>query len=109
MSIEDVIEEIFGDIRDEHDDEYLTEQQLDKCNFILSARHEIDYLNEKYDLGLPEGEYDTLGGMIFEYYEDIPQINEVIEMRPFIITIFTIEENRIDKVKLTLVDTEELA
>jgi len=109
VSIEDVIEEIFGDIRDEHDDEYLTEQQLDKCNFILSARHEIDYLNEKYDLGLPEGEYDTLGGMIFEYYEDIPQINEVIEMRPFIITIFTIEENRIDKVKLTLVDTEELA
>ncbi|MDE0471992.1 MAG: hemolysin family protein [Ekhidna sp.] len=108
VSIEDVIEEIFGDIRDEHDDEYLTEQQLDENNFILSARHEIDYLNEKYDLGLPKGEYDTLGGMIFEYYEDIPQVNEVIEMPPFIITIFTMEENRIDKVKLTVANAEEL-
>ena len=108
VSIEDVIEEIFGDIRDEHDDEYLTEQQLDENNFILSARHEVDYLNEKYDLGLPKGEYDTLGGMIFEYHEDIPQVNEVIEMPPFIITIFTMEENRIDKVKLTVADAEEL-
>ncbi|MBC6427432.1 MAG: HlyC/CorC family transporter [Ekhidna sp.] len=109
VSIEDVIEEIFGDIRDEHDDESLTEQQLDESNFIFSARHEIDYLNEKYHLGLPVGEYDTLGGMIFEYHEDIPQINEVIEMLPFIITILTMEENRIDKVKLKRVHTEELA
>lgn len=108
VSIEDVIEEIFGDIRDEHDDEYLTEQQLDEHNFIFSARHEIDYLNDKYELGLPEGEYDTLGGLIFEYHEDIPDVNEVIEIPPFVITIFTMEENRIDKVKLTLINTEEL-
>ena len=108
VSIEDVIEEIFGDIRDEHDDKYLTEQKLDEHNFILSARHEIDYLNDKYDLSLPEGEYDTLGGLIFEYHEDIPAVNEVIEMPNFVITIFTMEENRIDKVKLTLVDSEEL-
>lgn len=108
VSIEDVIEEIFGDIRDEHDDKYLTEQQLDEHNFILSARHEIDYLNDKYELSLPEGEYDTLGGMIFEYHEDIPTVNEVIEMPPFVVTIFTMEENRIDKVKLTIQDTEEI-
>ncbi|MEO1253695.1 MAG: transporter associated domain-containing protein, partial [Bacteroidota bacterium] len=108
VSIEDVIEEIFGEIRDEHDDEYLTEQQLDEHNFIFSARHEIDYLNEKYELDLPEGEYDTLGGLIFAYHEDIPDVNEIIEIPPFVITIFTMEENRIDKVKLTLVKTEEL-
>lgn len=108
VSIEDVIEEIFGEIRDEHDDEYLTEQQLDEFNFIFSARHEIDYLNDKYELALPEGEYDTLGGLIFDYHEDIPEVNEVIEIHPFIITIFTMEENRIDKVKLTRINTEEL-
>ncbi|MEP0984522.1 hemolysin family protein [Ekhidna sp.] len=108
VSIEDVIEEIFGEIRDEHDDEYLTEQKLDEHNFIFSARHEIDYLNDEYKLSLPEGEYDTLGGLIFAYHEDIPEVNEVIEIPPFIITIFTMEENRIDKVKLTLINTEEL-
>lgn len=109
VSIEDVIEEIFGEIRDEHDDEYLTEQKLDEYNFIFSARHEIDYLNDEYNLALPEGEYDTLGGLIFAYHEDIPDVNEVIEIPPFIITIFTMEENRIDKVKLTLINTEEFA
>lgn len=108
VSIEDVMEEIFGEIRDEHDDEYLTEQQLDKHNYIFSARHEIDYLNDKYELELPEGEYDTLGGFIFAFHEDIPTVDEVIEIPPFVITIFTMEENRIDKVKLTLINTEEL-
>ncbi|NQZ76007.1 MAG: HlyC/CorC family transporter [Ekhidna sp.] len=107
VSIEDVMEEIFGEIRDEHDDEYLTEQQLDDLNYIFSARHEIDYLNDKYELALPDGEYDTLGGLIFEFHEDIPEVNEVIEIPPFIITVFTMEENRIDKVKLTVVHTEE--
>ncbi|MEM7298484.1 MAG: transporter associated domain-containing protein, partial [Bacteroidota bacterium] len=100
---------IFGEIRDEHDDEYLTEQKLDEHNFIFSARHEIDYLNDKYELDLPEGEYDTLGGLIFEFHEDIPNVDEVIEIPPFIITIYTMEENRIDKVKLTLINTEEFA
>lgn len=108
VSIEDVIEEIFGEIRDEHDDEYLTEQKLDEHNFIFSARHEIDYLNDKYELSLPEGEYDTLGGLIFEFHEDIPEVNEVIEIDPFVITIFTMEENRIDKVKLTKINKEVL-
>lgn len=109
VSIEDVMEEIFGEIRDEHDDEYLTEQKLDDSNYILSARHEIDYLNDKYELNLPKGEYDTLGGFIFEYHEDIPVVNETIDIPGFIITIITMEENRIDNVRLTVVHTEELA
>ncbi|MEP5613233.1 MAG: hemolysin family protein [Cyclobacteriaceae bacterium] len=109
VSIEDVIEEIFGEIRDEHDDEYLTEQKLDDSNYILSARHEIDYLNDKFELNLPEGEYDTLGGFIFEFHEDIPVVNETIDLPGFTITIITMEENRIDNVRLTLIQTEELA
>jgi CBS domain containing-hemolysin-like protein len=109
VSIEDVIEEIFGEIRDEHDDEYLTEQKIDHDNYIFSARHEIDYLNEKYPLNLPEGEYDTLGGFIFEFHEDIPEVNEIIEIPGFIFTIITMEENRIDNVKLTRIQTEEPA
>ncbi|RED98857.1 hemolysin family protein [Marinoscillum furvescens] len=107
VTMEDVIEEIFGEIRDEHDDEYLVEEQIDEHNFILSARHEVDYLNDKYDWNLPQGEYDTLGGLILAFHEDIPTVNEVILISPFHFTIFTMEENRIDKVKLTILDSEE--
>lgn len=107
VSIEDVIEEIFGDIQDEHDDEYLTEQKLDEHTYLLNARHEIDYLNDKYALNLPEGEYDTLGGLIFEVHKNIPDANEVIEIPPFAFTILTMQENRIDKIKLTLVNVKE--
>ncbi|MEQ8470122.1 MAG: hemolysin family protein [Marinoscillum sp.] len=107
VTMEDVIEEIFGEIRDEHDDEYLVEEEIDEHNFILSARHEVDYLNDKYDWELPTGEYDTLGGLILAFHEDIPTVNEAILIAPFHFTIFTMEENRIDKVKLTLLDKEE--
>ncbi|MEM9897020.1 MAG: hemolysin family protein [Bacteroidota bacterium] len=108
VSIEDVIEEIFGEIRDEHDDDFLTDQKIDDRNFVLSARHEIDYINDKYELGLPEGEYDTLGGLIFEVHEDIPEVNERIEIQPFLFTILTMEENRIDTIRLTVQNSEEV-
>ncbi|WP_421874686.1 hemolysin family protein [Marinoscillum sp.] len=107
VTMEDVIEEIFGEIRDEHDDEYLEEEQIDDHNYILSARHEVDYLNDKYNWELPVGEYDTLGGLILAFHEDIPSVNEAILIPPFHFTIFTMEENRIDKVKLTILDKEE--
>lgn len=107
ITMEDVIEEIFGEIRDEHDEEYLIEEQIDDSNFILSARHEVDYLNDKYGWALPVGDYDTLGGMILTFHEDIPQVNEVIEIAPFKFTIFTMEENRIDRVKLTISGIED--
>ncbi|CAN0217453.1 unnamed protein product, partial [Chrysoparadoxa australica] len=100
VTMEDVIEEIFGEIRDEHDDEYLVEEAIDENNFILSARHEIDYLNDKYDWELPDGDYDTLGGLILSIHEDIPQVDEEIDLPPFKFTIFTMEDNRIDKVKI---------
>lgn len=107
VTMEDVIEEIFGEIRDEHDDEYLIEEKIDEYNYILSARHEVDYLNDKYNWNLPDGDFDTLGGLILAYHEDIPQVDESILIQPFHFTIFTMEENRIDKVKLTLLDKED--
>lgn len=107
VTIEDIIEEIFGEIQDEHDDEYLTEESIDENNFILSARHEIDYLNDKYEWQLPFGDYDTLGGLILEFNENIPVKNEVIEIENFIFTIITLEDNRIDRVKMTLLNSED--
>ena len=107
VTIEDIIEEIFGEIQDEHDDEYLTEDTIDESNYILSARHEIDYLNDKYDWQLPKGDFDTLGGLILEYNENIPEKNEVIEIGHFVFTIITLEDNRIDRVKMTIINKED--
>lgn len=100
VTTEDLIEEIFGDIQDEHDEIDLIEQKIDANNYILSARLEIDYLNDKYGWNLPTGEYDTLGGLILSITEDIPEINEKIEAPPFTFVVLSIENNRINNVKL---------
>ncbi|MBX2961700.1 MAG: HlyC/CorC family transporter [Cyclobacteriaceae bacterium] len=105
VSMEDVIEEIFGEIEDEHDEDDLVEQQLDKTTWLLSARHEIDYLNDTYNWNLPVGEYETLGGLILSYREDLPQPGETIEMPPFTFTIQSTLDNRIDTLRLTLAKT----
>lgn len=107
VSMEDVIEEIFGEIRDEHDDEYLIEEKLSDGSYILSARHEVDYLNDKYDWGIPEGDYDTLGGLILAENENIPELNDIIDIDFFSFQIISKEENRIDRVKLSFKDSEE--
>lgn len=103
VTIEDVIEEIFGEIQDEHDKEVWVEKKIDENNFILSARHEIDYLNDKYEWSLPEDEYDTLGGLILHLNEDIPKPNQVLDYPPFVFTILSIQDRaRIDTVKVSL-------
>jgi CBS domain containing-hemolysin-like protein len=102
VTIEDIIEEIFGEIEDEHDEQDLVEHKLDDDSFLLSARHEIDYLNERYDWNLPLGEYDTLGGLILSVTEDIPSLNQDVIIKPFIFHIVSIEENRINLVKMSL-------
>jgi putative hemolysin len=101
VTIEDIIEEIFGEILDEHDEEDLLEQKLDENTYVLSARHEIDYLNDKYNFGLPEGEYETLGGLILSVTEDFPEVGAVVEFHECIFMIEHIENNRIDKIRLT--------
>ncbi len=102
VSIEDVIEEIFGEIKDEHDDEDLVEEKLGDNRFLLSARHEIDYLNDEYGWNIPEGEYDTLGGYILSETENIPSINDIIKVYPFEIKIVSMEDARIDNVLLSV-------
>jgi CBS domain containing-hemolysin-like protein len=100
VSIEDIIEEIFGEIQDEHDDEDLIEQQVGEDTYLLSARHEIDYLNETYQWHIPDGDYDTLGGYILSIHEDIPDLNEIIKIPPFVFTRTALQDNRIDEVKV---------
>lgn len=103
VSMEDVMEQIFGEIQDEYDDsEDWIEKQIDETTFVLSGRHEIDYLNEKYEWNLPEGDYETLGGMLISLYEDIPQENELITLAPFQFQILTTTDARIDTVKVMI-------
>jgi putative hemolysin len=102
VSIEDIIEEIFGEIQDEHDDEDWVEQQISETEFLLSARHEIDYLNDKYNWNLPIGEYETLGGLILSETEDLPNEGDTIELLPYVFTVQVMQGSRIDIVRLTI-------
>ncbi len=103
VSMEDVMEQIFGEIQDEFDDtEDWIEKRLDDHTYILSGRHEIDYLNEKYNWNLPEGDYETLGGMLIHLYEDIPAVNEIITLSAFQFQIMTVTDARIDTVKVLI-------
>jgi len=102
VTIEDIMEEIFGEIQDEHDEEDLLEKKIDENNYLLSARHEIDYLNDKYNFHLPEGDYETLGGLILSVAEDFPEKNASINFHEFIFTIESILNNRLDNIRLTI-------
>jgi len=107
VSMEDVIEEIFGDIEDEHDEDTLVEQRLDQYNYLLSARLEIDYLNDTYGWQLPEGEYETLGGLILALAEDFPKAGQVFSVPPYTFTIQSTLDTLIGTVKLTIEKPEE--
>ena len=101
VTIEDVIEEIFGDIEDEHDHEDLLEQQLGEDEYRFSARHEVDYLNAEYDLGLEESEdYETLGGLIIYHLENIPDAGTKVELDDWQMVVEQVSENRIDVVRI---------
>ncbi len=100
VSIEDIIEEIIGEIEDEHDTEVLLQEQVSENCYHLSARHEIDYLNEHYNWQLPAGEYETLGGLILSITENIPAEGETISFSHYRVKILAIEDNRIKSVEL---------
>ena len=102
VTMEDIIEEIFGEIEDEHDEQALIEQRVDENTFLFSARHEIDYLNKQYNLNFPAGDYDTLGGFILSITEELPEINQDIEIDQYKFHVVSMEENRIDLVRLTI-------
>jgi putative hemolysin len=107
VSMEDVIEEIFGEIEDEHDEDDSIEQKLNENTYLLSARLEIDYLNEMYGWHLPEGDYDTLSGLILSYTEDLPHDGDTIKIKPYTVIIQSTKENRIDTVRLIVDEDQE--
>jgi CBS domain containing-hemolysin-like protein len=101
VTMEDILEEIIGEIEDEHDTSELTEEKLNEYEYIFSARHEIDYLNEKYRLNIPESDdYETLAGLILFQYENIPKINDRINIKGFVIRILDASETRIELIHL---------
>lgn len=103
VTMEDIIEEIFGEIQDEHDVEDLIEEKVDPFSYILSARHEVEYLNDKYGWTLPEGDYETLGGLILEVNENIPNKGDVITIGDYMVTVLALENYRIDRVKFAII------
>ncbi len=103
MTVEDIVEELFGEIEDEHDTVVLTEEQLGDHRFLLSARLEVDHLNETYKINLPEAEtYETLGGLIVAYTEEIPEQNEVVDIEQFSFKIIEVSNTKINLVELKI-------
>jgi putative hemolysin len=100
VTLEDLMEEIFGEIEDEHDNSNFKEEKKGDNHFIFSARLEVDYLNEKYKLEIPEGDYETLAGFIVVSNEDIPQKDELVIIEDFEIKILQAEYNKLDLVEL---------
>ncbi len=101
ITMEDVVEEIFGEIEDEHDSEELIEEQYNESVFIFSGRQEIAYINSEYGLELPESdEYETLAGLIVTIDENIPNEGDIIEIEEFHFEILECSNSKIEKIKL---------
>ncbi|MFW2478293.1 MAG: hemolysin family protein [Sediminibacterium sp.] len=102
VTMEDLLEEIFGEIHDEYDVEEFVEKQLADDEFILSGRLELDYLKEKYNLEFPENDSETLSGYIIQKHESIPTLKETIIIDDYRFDILSVSETRIDTVKLKI-------
>ncbi len=103
VTIEDILEEIVGNIEDEHDINVLTEKVIGKNEYLLSGRIEIDYLNEKYHLNLPEeDDYETLAGMILFYHGSIPGNNDVIRIGNIVVKVLKATTTRLEMVNLKI-------
>ncbi|MGC6524971.1 MAG: hemolysin family protein [Flavobacteriaceae bacterium] len=101
LTVEDIVEELFGEIEDEHDSVALIEEQLGESSFLFSARLEVDYLNETYKLQLPEHEnYETLGGLIVHFTQEIPDQNQQINIENFQFTIQEVSNTKIELIAL---------
>jgi CBS domain containing-hemolysin-like protein len=103
VTMEDIMEEIFGEIEDEFDAEELVEKMVSPSEYIFSARLEIDYVNDKYKLGLPESnDYETLAGLILHNHENIPDTGDIIWVRNFRFDILQASGARIEQVRLII-------
>ena len=101
VSLEDIVEEIFGDIEDEHDSTKYVAKQTADGDYLLSARLEIDKVNEMFDLDLPESdEYMTIGGLILHEYQSFPKLNEVVKFDKYEFKIIKSTSRKIELVQL---------
>lgn len=105
ITVEDIIEELFGEIEDEHDNTALVEEIIKENHYRFSARLEVDYLNENYKLSLPEQEhYETLGGMIVNFIEGIPEAGDIVVVDKYQIKIIEVSKTKIDLVSIEISD-----
>jgi CBS domain containing-hemolysin-like protein len=101
MTVEDIVEELFGEIQDEHDPVVLIEEKLGENNYLFSARLEVDYLNETFKLDLPVGEnYETLGGYIVNHTEEIPPKDGIVQIDEFTFHIKEVSNTKIELVEV---------
>lgn len=108
VTSEDILEEIFGEIEDEHDTVYLIEKQVKENEFVISGRVELDDLNEKFDLHFPENEeYETLAGFILYHYESIPKINTTIDIGQYRFKILKATNTKIELVHIHILDNNQ--
>ena len=107
LTVEDIVEELFGKIEDEYDKVDHIENQIDKNNYNFSARLEVDYINKKYNLSLPESEfYETIGGLIAYNTGEIPRKGEKIEINQYVFTATKVTSKKIEEINLILRDEE---
>ncbi len=108
ITVEDIVEELFGEIEDEHDSSELIEYKVNDREFEFSARIEVDYVNETYDLELPENDaYETLGGLIVHHTENIPEAEEIVEIENYQFTIKEVSSSKIENIYLKVLFKEE--
>ena len=107
ITVEDIIEELFGEIEDEHDTIELIEEKIDDVNYKFSARLEVDYINEVYKLDLPDCEnYETLGGLIVDETEEIPHVNDQVQIGNYLFTILEVSTTKINLVSLKVIEED---
>ena len=105
ITIEDIIEELFGEIEDEHDSPKFLEKKLDLNSFLFSARLEVDYLNNKYKLQIPQSDqYETLGGFIVHNIQDIPTDGEVLKISNYKFIIREVTDTKIETLELKILN-----
>lgn len=108
ITVEDIVEELFGEIEDEHDTQEFLEEKINEHEFHFSARLEVDYLNEEYNLGIPKAEaYETLGGFIIDHLENIPEKDELVIIDTFQIKILNVSSSKIELVHFKILQNED--
>ena len=105
LTVEDIVEELFGEIEDEHDTDELVEEKVNDTEFVFSARLEVEYLNEEYALALPESEeYETIGGLIVNTLGEIPEKGETVKINGYLFTVLEASNTKIELLQLKVLE-----